>query len=385
MSLQYRSSDGTETTVAGLAPAGQLVPSVALKQTNTITISSGTTIGTVGLYLDVYLATPMPDTDYNVLLQIDTMYPEDTIAFSVGEAEKLTNRYRLYPICDTVKTLEHDIILIGTAVKFMTDEVHEADSAHIAQNTANFAPAFSDVTSYAVGDYVTYNNILYRCTTAHTAGTWVAGHFTQVTVGGTLGEIVPSNATSSNKLVPVSDTIINYTPATSYNSWDEFLEMLHQKGTGMWCGKAYLGTQWWSYYVSIQVGNAGYWLGNGIFKGSDSTQLIGVNKSYSTGTTWTITEYNRAPYAFNSDTAHIVATLPNNSLYRVTVDKHMQNTEMGVFLIGIYGTTSITLLKEAESTAGKFTISHTAANTVEITDTDGGHIWAKFEYLGGYS
>lgn len=57
-------------------------------------------------------------------------------------------------------------------------------SAHTSQNTANFASAFSEVTSYAVGDYVTYNNVLYRCTTAHTAGIWVAGHFTQVTVGG---------------------------------------------------------------------------------------------------------------------------------------------------------------------------------------------------------
>ena len=69
------------------------------------------------------------------------------------------------------------------------------------QNTANFAPAFSEVTSYAVGDYCTYNNVLYRCTTAHTAGAWVAGHFTQVTVGGDLSAIVPSDASSSNKLV----------------------------------------------------------------------------------------------------------------------------------------------------------------------------------------
>ena len=75
------------------------------------------------------------------------------------------------------------------------------DSAHIAQNTANFAPAFSEVTSYAVGDYVTYNNVLYRCTTAHTAGTWVAGHFTAVTVGGDLNAIVPSDASASNKLI----------------------------------------------------------------------------------------------------------------------------------------------------------------------------------------
>ena len=82
----------------------------------------------------------------------------------------------------------------------------EADdnASSIAQNTDNFAPAFSEVTSYAVGNYVTYNNILYRCTTAHSAGVWVAGHFTQVTVGGTLGDIVPNDASASNKLITES-------------------------------------------------------------------------------------------------------------------------------------------------------------------------------------
>ena len=52
------------------------------------------------------------------------------------------------------------------------------------------ANAFSDTISYAVGDYVIYNNVLYRCTTAHTAGVWVAGHFTQATVGGDLSNIM---------------------------------------------------------------------------------------------------------------------------------------------------------------------------------------------------
>lgn len=56
-------------------------------------------------------------------------------------------------------------------------------SGGIYNTLANFAPAFNTVTNYAVGDYVTYNNMLYRCITAHTAGIWVAGHFTQVTVG----------------------------------------------------------------------------------------------------------------------------------------------------------------------------------------------------------
>ena len=47
------------------------------------------------------------------------------------------------------------------------------------------APTFLSSTSYAVGDYVYYQGSLYRCTTAHT-GTWVASHFTAVTVGSEL-------------------------------------------------------------------------------------------------------------------------------------------------------------------------------------------------------
>lgn len=64
------------------------------------------------------------------------------------------------------------------------NEVERNASYRISKNTYNFAPTFSDETSYAVGDYVTYNGVLYKCTTAHTAGVWVAGHFTAVTVGG---------------------------------------------------------------------------------------------------------------------------------------------------------------------------------------------------------
>ena len=47
----------------------------------------------------------------------------------------------------------------------------------------DLAPAFSTSTAYAIGDYVTYNGNLYRCTTAHTAGAWNASHFTAVNVG----------------------------------------------------------------------------------------------------------------------------------------------------------------------------------------------------------
>jgi len=53
------------------------------------------------------------------------------------------------------------------------------------------APLFSTSGSYAVGAYVIYDGVLYRCTTAHT-GDWDASHFTAVTVGGDIASYLPT-------------------------------------------------------------------------------------------------------------------------------------------------------------------------------------------------
>jgi hypothetical protein len=76
-----------------------------------------------------------------------------------------------------------------TNIVHAINEVERNASYGISKNTYNFAPAFSDETSYAVGDYVTYNGVLYRCTTAHTAGVWVAGHFGATNVVNNLYEV----------------------------------------------------------------------------------------------------------------------------------------------------------------------------------------------------
>lgn len=179
MSLQYRASDGTETTVAGLAPAGQLVPSVSLYQTGSFEVAALP----AGGYADsgvISLQTPFPDTDY--IITFDFAHS----SLVAGAIEKSASNFHVVignvdPAAGT-----NPSICYWKAFKLMTDESRVLDETHIEQNTANFAPSFSTLTSYAVGDYVTYNNILYRCTTAHTAGVWVAGHFTQVTVGSQL-------------------------------------------------------------------------------------------------------------------------------------------------------------------------------------------------------
>lgn len=182
MSLKYRDSQGTETPVAGLnGTSGELVPSVSLYQKGSQAFSCAANSWTT---VDVTLNTPMPDNDYQVILDSGA-----TAYVHVQNVMRKSTTGFVAIVYNRDSLSSEEGVLNWQAFKLMTDEVHEADSAHIAQNTANFASAFSDVTSYAVGDYVTYNNILYRCTTAHTAGTWVAGHFTQVTVGGDIASI----------------------------------------------------------------------------------------------------------------------------------------------------------------------------------------------------
>lgn len=56
--------------------------------------------------------------------------------------------------------------------------------------SAFIAPVYSSSSTYAVGDYCTYNGNLYRCTTAiSTAESWASGHWTQVAIGAEVGAI----------------------------------------------------------------------------------------------------------------------------------------------------------------------------------------------------
>ena len=202
MSLKYRNHEGVETPISGLnGTSGELVPSVALYQTGIPYIPA--TVAGETFTIAVVLATPMPDDDYVVnvtdpngglqgRLLVQNVISRSTTGFTV-RGYNLTG----------ANIPDNTFAIRWQAFKLMTDTVHQADTAHISQNTANFAPAFSEVTSYAVGDYVTYNNVLYRCTTAHTAGVWVAGHFTAVTVGGALtNKCVSVDATSNSVTIP---------------------------------------------------------------------------------------------------------------------------------------------------------------------------------------
>ena len=284
MSLKFRNSQGIETPVAGLnGTSGELVPSVALKQSGTKTSDATSWASGESGTFTVTLSTAMPDADYVVNVTLDNT------AFGYYVHTKTTTSFRVTVTNNSSSTYASAVTLTWTAFKLMTDTVHEADAAHISQNTANFAPAFSEVTSYAVGDYVIYNNVLYRCTTAHTAGVWVAGHFTAVTVGGDITAInskIPSTASSTEKLA-----YVEYSPSTSlYSTWEELLELLHQKGAGYWTGFIYI-EKWYIYTARITVGTSEYWYGSFLAKCAETEELVGASKIYGAGNTWTVTHY----------------------------------------------------------------------------------------------
>lgn len=53
----------------------------------------------------------------------------------------------------------------------------------------NIADEFSAQTDYTIGDYVFYNQTLYKFTSAHSVGAWNASHVTEVAVGGELNDL----------------------------------------------------------------------------------------------------------------------------------------------------------------------------------------------------
>lgn len=212
---------------------------------------------------------------------------KESMTTAQGDIETLQN-----DLSDTKADLG-DVTQLETTVKTSAvnaiNEVKgEADdnASSIAQNTANFAPAFSDVTSYAVGDFVTYNGVLYKCTTEHSAGAWVAGHFTQVTVGGTLNDIVPGNASSSNKLTTESDTDYFYQTSDVEGEYNANNFIVAGKIT-RYCVKAPVNgfeideTAWWGYYETVGFKNNGY--GYQTFRTMLGSPAMAIRQYYSGG------------------------------------------------------------------------------------------------------
>ena len=71
------------------------------------------------------------------------------------------------------------------AIDSATNGTHKFDATKLGSGMAsNLAPAYSSAATYALGEYVMYNNLLYKCTTAITTPeNWTASHWTQTSAG----------------------------------------------------------------------------------------------------------------------------------------------------------------------------------------------------------
>ena len=135
MSLKYRNSQGVETPVAGLnGTSGELVPSVALQQSGTTT--SFNVGASTFIQVTINFDTPMPDTDYTVIAEpISSASSVAAAGITVTVGSKTVNGL----MCQVYNSYsaEQNVKLDWTAFKLMTDTVHEADAAHIAQNASD--------------------------------------------------------------------------------------------------------------------------------------------------------------------------------------------------------------------------------------------------------
>lgn len=81
----------------------------------------------------------------------------------------------------------------GTIIQSVEDLIADIEGAvadiPVAYN-ASFAPAYSNSSTYAVGQYVTYDGYLWRCTAAiTTAESWTSGHWTKVALAEELSDV----------------------------------------------------------------------------------------------------------------------------------------------------------------------------------------------------
>lgn len=105
--------------------------------------------------------------------------------------------------------------------------VQKIGSTDYIVNDPNIAPVFSTSTDYAVGDYVKHGGLLYRFTSAHSAGAWNASHVEQIKVADVLKSVetvadnskiinVASGAIASfpdgSNGIPVEDLVIGIEP-----------------------------------------------------------------------------------------------------------------------------------------------------------------------------
>ena len=96
-------------------------------------------------------------------------------------------------VANVYRSSTDTIVDPGTIIQSVEDLIEDIEGAvaeiPVAYN-ASFAPAYSTSSTYAVGQYVTYDGYLWRCTTAiTTAESWTSGHWTKVALASEVSDL----------------------------------------------------------------------------------------------------------------------------------------------------------------------------------------------------
>ena len=321
------SSDGKTLylKVGGYRPIAVTVPS--LKRTEIGTIGdSGIKVN----FADAVTTAPSGVTFVTTTGQIDTVGSRDT-AISAAVATKVdkTTTVNGHALSGNVSVSKSDVSLGNVA---NTGDSANASSGGTTKFTTggaynlltSLAPIFSTSTAYAVGTLVTYQNKLYECTTAHSAGAWNASHFTAVTVTSKFVRqttTVNGHALSSNVSVTKSDVglgnvankdlsnVVNTgdsnTPVaggtTKFTTGGAYSFFNGSNSVGAWLGKVFgwaLGRHW----SAIDPEIASYTFnkihyGNGVWVAGSTSHGLWWSTN---GRSWTQGTGSMTSYTFNS-------------------------------------------------------------------------------------
>ena len=89
------------------------------------------------------------------------------------------------PILEDIGTINNEIVSITTNLDAINNEITTINDKIDTVITGEFSTS----TAYNIGDYVIYNNTLYRFTYTHPAGAWNNNHVVAVTIGSELKNI----------------------------------------------------------------------------------------------------------------------------------------------------------------------------------------------------
>lgn len=140
----------------------------------------------------VQISDTQPQSDFNKIwvkgdnsgVQIPTYNEFEDLMYNIAEEYSNSNTYDIGDYVIYENLLYRCIIPITVAETWtpehwsITTVVEELGASKV------IAEPYSESNLYEIGDYVTYNNKLYKCNTAITmAETWTAAHWTEVTIG----------------------------------------------------------------------------------------------------------------------------------------------------------------------------------------------------------